>query len=38
MKAVKDYMDGKDLPRQIITAEGIFPADTARRALTTRTY
>ena len=38
MKAVKDYMDGKDLPRQIITAEGIFPADTARRALPTRTY
>lgn len=38
MKAVKDYMAGKDLPRRIITAEGIFPAETARKELPKRRY
>jgi ABC-type sugar transport system substrate-binding protein len=38
MKAVKDYMDGKDLPRQIITSEGIFPASVARETLPKRSY
>jgi galactofuranose transport system substrate-binding protein len=38
MKAVRDYMDGKDLPRRIITSEGIFPAETAASELPRRTY
>ena len=38
MKAVQDYMNGKALPRQIITSEGIFPAETARKALPNRSY
>jgi galactofuranose transport system substrate-binding protein len=38
MKAVQDYMDGKDLPIRMITSEGIFPAETARRDLATREY
>ena len=31
MKAVQDYMNGKDLPIRMITSEGVFPAETARR-------
>jgi hypothetical protein len=31
-------MDGKDLPRQIITSEGIFPASVARETLPKRSY
>lgn len=38
MKAVQDYMDGKDLPIRMITSEGIFPAQTARRDMTGRQY
>jgi simple sugar transport system substrate-binding protein len=38
MKAVQDYMNGKDLPIRMITAEGIFPASTARRDMVGREY
>jgi simple sugar transport system substrate-binding protein len=38
MKAVQDYMNGKDLPIRMITSEGIFPASTARRDMTGREY
>jgi galactofuranose transport system substrate-binding protein len=38
MKAVQDYMDGKDLPIRMITSEGIFPAETARRDTVGREY
>jgi galactofuranose transport system substrate-binding protein len=38
MKAVKDYMNGKDLPIRMITSEGVFPAATARRYLAGREY
>ncbi len=38
MKAVIDYMDGKDLPLRMITAEGVFPASSARAALSGRKY
>jgi galactofuranose transport system substrate-binding protein len=38
MKAVKDYMAGKDLPRRIITAEGVFPQETADRDSRNREY
>jgi galactofuranose transport system substrate-binding protein len=38
MKAVKDYMAGKDLPVRLITSEGVYPAEVARRILPTRKY
>lgn len=38
MKAVQDYMNGKDLPIRMITAEGVFPAATARRDMVGREY
>jgi galactofuranose transport system substrate-binding protein len=38
MKAVKDYVLGKDLPVRLITSEGVFPAEVARRVLPTRKY
>jgi simple sugar transport system substrate-binding protein len=38
MKAVKDYMAGKDLPVRLITSEGVFPAEVARAVLPTRKY
>ena len=38
MKAVKDYMSGKDLPVRLITSEGVFPAEVARKALPSRKY
>jgi simple sugar transport system substrate-binding protein len=38
MKAVQDYMNGKDLPIRMITSEGVFPASTARRDMTGREY
>jgi simple sugar transport system substrate-binding protein len=38
MKAVKDYTLGKELPVRIITAEGVFPQESARLALGTRRY
>ena len=33
MKAVKDYMAGKDLPVRIVTSEVVFPAEVARSVL-----
>lgn len=38
MKAVVDYMEGKDLPLRMITAEGVFPAKTARAEMPGRRY
>jgi ABC-type sugar transport system substrate-binding protein len=38
MKAVKDYMSGKDLPVRLITSEGVYPAEVARKVLPTRKY
>jgi simple sugar transport system substrate-binding protein len=38
MKAVKDYMAGKDLPIRMVTAEEVFPAAVARKVLPTRKY
>jgi galactofuranose transport system substrate-binding protein len=38
MKAVKDYMSGKELPLRMITSEGVFPATTARRDMVGREY
>ncbi len=38
MKAVKDYMSGKELPGRIVTSEVVFPAEVARAVLPTRTY
>jgi len=38
MKAVTDYMAGKELPRRIITAEGVFPSELASAALPQRKY
>jgi simple sugar transport system substrate-binding protein len=38
MKAVKDYMAGKDLPVRLITSEGVFPAEVARKVLPSRKY
>jgi simple sugar transport system substrate-binding protein len=38
MKAVKDYMAGKDLPIRMVTAEEVFPAEVARKVLPSRKY
>jgi ABC-type sugar transport system substrate-binding protein len=38
MKAVKDYMSGKELPVRIVTAEEVFPAEVARKDLPGRKY
>ena len=38
MKAIKDYMSGKDLPVRIVTSEVVFPAEVARAVLPTRKY
>lgn len=38
MAAVQDLMNGKTLPRRIITEEGVFPAATAEKALPARKY
>jgi galactofuranose transport system substrate-binding protein len=38
MKAIKDYESGKELPLRMITAEGVFPAETARRDMMIREY
>ena len=38
MKAIKDYISGKELPVRIITSEQIFPAAVARAVLPTRKY
>ena len=38
MKAVKDYVSGKELPVRIVTSEVVFPAESARSVLPTRKY
>ena len=38
MKAVKDYMSGKELPTRIITSERVFPAEVAAREMANRKY
>jgi simple sugar transport system substrate-binding protein len=38
MKAIQDYVNGKDLPTRMITSEGVFPAATARRDMVGRDY
>jgi ABC-type sugar transport system substrate-binding protein len=38
MKAVKDFMAGKELPVRIVTTEEVFPAGVARAILPTRKY
>ncbi len=38
MKAIKDFMSGKELPVRLITSEGVFPAETARQELQHRKY
>jgi simple sugar transport system substrate-binding protein len=38
MKAVKDYMSGKELPVRLVTSEVVFPAEVARAVLPTRKY
>lgn len=38
MKAIKDLMGGKELPIQIITEEGVFPQETAKKVIETRQY
>jgi simple sugar transport system substrate-binding protein len=38
MKAVQDYMDGKELPARIISSEGVFPAETAAVDIKRRQY
>lgn len=38
MKAVKDYTEGKELPMKIITSEGVFTQDSAKRELQSREY
>ncbi|MDP3180073.1 MAG: substrate-binding domain-containing protein, partial [Spirochaetaceae bacterium] len=38
MKAVEDYISGKDLPIRMIMAEGVFPAETARKDMVGREY
>jgi len=38
MKAVNDYMTGKELPLKIITSEGVFPEEVAKKEITNRKY
>ncbi|MBJ6362509.1 substrate-binding domain-containing protein [Paenibacillus sp. GCM10012307] len=38
MKAVKDLMEGKELPMKIITAEGLFTQETAKQELQYREF
>jgi galactofuranose transport system substrate-binding protein len=38
MKAILDYMNGQDQPIRMITSEGVFPAESARRYLAGREY
>ena len=38
MKAVKEIVAGKKLPRKIITEEGVFPAESAEKELPHRQY
>ncbi len=36
--AVEDLMAGKELPKRIVTNEGVFPAEVAEETLPTRKY
>lgn len=38
MKATKDLMDGKTLPKRIVTEEGVFPAEVAAKEFPKRKY
>lgn len=38
MKAVNDYMQGKELPVKIITSEGVFPEEVAKKEIVNRKY
>jgi len=38
IKAVQDYMSGKELPIRIITAESMFPQETAKQEISLREY
>ncbi|HEX2925564.1 MAG TPA: substrate-binding domain-containing protein [Ruminiclostridium sp.] len=38
MKAVNDYMAGKELPVKIITSEGVFPEEVAKKEIVNRKY
>lgn len=38
MKAVNDYMMGKELPVKIITSEGVFPEEVAKKEMVNRKY
>lgn len=38
MKAVNDYMMGKELPVKIITSEGVFPQEVAKKEIVNRKY
>jgi simple sugar transport system substrate-binding protein len=37
-QAVQDLMAGKELPRRIVTEEGVFPQEVAAEVLPTRKY
>ena len=37
-EAVQDLMAGKELPRRIVTKEGVFPQEVAKEVLPTRKY
>lgn len=38
MKAVNDYVNGKELPVKIITSEDVFPQETAKKEIVNRKY
>ena len=38
MEAVKDLMAGKKLSKRIVTKEGVFPAEVAKKEFPNRTY
>jgi simple sugar transport system substrate-binding protein len=38
MQAVKDLQAGKQLPKRIVTQEGIFPMETAAKEFPSRKY
>ncbi|HEY1406130.1 MAG TPA: LacI family transcriptional regulator, partial [Spirochaetota bacterium] len=38
MNATKDLMDGKTLPKRIVTVEGVFPAEIAAKEFPNRKY
>jgi len=38
MKAIQDYMAGTDLPIRMITSEGVYTAENARRDMKGREY